>query len=64
VKLRLLLMLLALAGCRDQRPSAPTAEESDQLNEMDDALNGLAANNEEGPEANAAGPSHSANEAD
>jgi hypothetical protein len=58
VKLRLLLMLLALAGCRDQRPSTPTAEESDQLNEMDDALNGLAANNEEGPADRSTGPSN------
>jgi hypothetical protein len=54
----LLLLALALAGCRDQRPPTPTAQESDQLNEMDEALNGLGGN-EEGPEANAAGPSRS-----
>jgi hypothetical protein len=59
VKVWFVFVALALAGCRDQRPPAPTPDEADQLNEMDDALNGLAANNEEGPEANAAGPSHS-----
>jgi len=49
--------VLILAGCRDQRPSAPTAEQSDQLNEADSMLNNLA--NEEGPEANAPSPSNS-----
>jgi hypothetical protein len=59
MRICLLFVALALGGCRDQRPPAPTSQESDQLNEMDDALNGLAADNEEGPEANAAGPSRS-----
>ena len=50
--------LLALGACRDESPPPPTAEESAQLNEMDASLNALAAN-EEGPEANASGPSNS-----
>ena len=51
---------LMLLACRDQAPPPPTEEESAQLNEMDDSLNALA-NNEEGPEANASGPSNSSN---
>jgi len=60
VKLRLLLLAVALAGCRDrqQQPTPPTAEESSQLNEMDDALNGLAANKEEEPADRSTGPSN------
>ena len=34
-----LLMLLALAACRDERPLPPTAEQSDQLNEAEAMLN-------------------------
>ena len=55
-----LALAFALIGCRDQAPPAPTAEESAQLNEMDASLNALA-QNEEGPEANASGPSNSSN---
>ena len=50
--------MLLIAGCRDERPAQPTAEESDQLNDAEDMLNGMA-QNEEGPEANASGPSNS-----
>ena len=50
--------LLLIAGCRDERPAQPTAEQADQLNEAEDMLNGMA-QNEEGPEANASGPSKS-----
>jgi len=50
---------LLLVACHDRRPPAPTAEQSQQLNEADSMLNDLA--NEEGPEANASGPSNSAN---
>ena len=32
-------ILLLLAACADDRPPAPTAEESDQLNEAEDLLN-------------------------
>ena len=49
------LLLLAVA-CRKDEPPTPTAEQSDQLNEAEDMLNGMA-QNEEGPEANAASPS-------
>jgi hypothetical protein len=49
--------LLLLAACRDDRPPAPTAEESAQLNQAEDMLNDMA-ENEEGPEANASGPSN------
>jgi len=48
---------LLLAACHDRRPPAPTAEQSQQLNDADAMLNDLA--NEEGPEANASGPSNS-----
>jgi hypothetical protein len=51
--------LLAVAGCHKQeQPPAPTAEQSDQLNEAEDMLNEMA-QNEEGPEANASSPSNS-----
>ena len=49
--------LLLLAACKDDRPPAPTAEESAQLNQAEDMLNDLA-QNEEGPEANASSPSN------
>jgi hypothetical protein len=41
--------LLFLAACRDQRPPAPTAEQSAQLNDAENLLN-AEANNEKGPE--------------
>ena len=50
-------LLLALAACRKDEPPAPTAEQSGQLNDAESMLN--AAANEEGPEANASGPSNS-----
>ena len=34
-----LAILLLVAGCRDDRPPIPTAEESDQLNEAEELLN-------------------------
>jgi hypothetical protein len=58
MKQLLLCLLLLLGACRDQRPPQPTAAESDQLNDAEDMLNGMA-QNEEGPEANASGPSNS-----
>jgi len=48
---------LLVAGCREQRPPGPTSEQSAQLNEAENMLNASA--NEEGPEANASGPSNS-----
>ncbi len=54
------LALLTLAACRDDRPPAPTPQETDQLNEMDKALNALATN-EEGPADRSASPSNTSN---
>ena len=50
--------LLLVAACHKDRPPAPTAEESDQLNDAEDMLNGMA-QNKEGPEASASSPSNS-----
>jgi hypothetical protein len=55
-KLSLLFGLLFIAGCREDRPPAPTAEESDQLNAAENMLNAEAAN-EKGPEDRSPGPS-------
>jgi len=57
VRLLLLFLPLLAAGCRKDEPPAPTAEQSAQLNDADRMLDNLA--NEEGPEANASGPSNS-----
>jgi len=56
-KVLLPLLLLAASSCRGDRPPAPTAEQSDQLNEADQMLNDLAAN-EEGPADRSTGPSN------
>jgi nitrous oxide reductase accessory protein NosL len=53
----LILSMLALASCHKDEPPAPTPEQSAQLNDADSMLNNL--DNEEGPEANAPGPSNS-----
>ena len=55
-KLCLLIGLVSLAACRDDRPPAPTAEQSDQLNDAENLLNAEAAN-EKGPEDRSPGPS-------
>jgi hypothetical protein len=47
--------LLLLSACRDDRPPAPTPEQSDQLNEAENMLNDAA--NEKGPEDRSPGPS-------
>jgi hypothetical protein len=54
----LLLCALLLTACRDDRPPAPTAKQSAELNEMDSELNAMA-NNAEGPADRSTGPSHS-----
>ena len=48
--------LLFLAACRDDRPPAPTPEQSDQLNDAEAMLNAEAAN-DKGPEDRSPGPS-------
>ncbi len=53
----LLVTVLLVGACRDDRPPAPSAEESSQLNEAEDMLNAMAGN-EEGPEQRP-GPSNS-----
>jgi hypothetical protein len=55
----LLVSVLLLAACREQRPPAPTPEQSQQLNEAENMLDNMAAN-EEGPERSP-GPSNSTN---
>jgi hypothetical protein len=52
-----LALFLALCACRNESPPTPTSEQADQLNEAESMLNTLA-QNEEGPEANASGPSN------
>ena len=55
----LLIGLFFVPACHDrEQPPAPTAQESDQLNETENMLNDMA-QNEEGPEANASSPSNS-----
>jgi hypothetical protein len=51
-------VLLLVVACHKDQPPAPTPEQSQQLNEAEDMLNGMA-QNEEGPEANASSPSNS-----
>ena len=50
--------LMLLAACGEDRPPAPTAEESEQLNEVEELLNREAAQ-EEGPADRSTGPSDS-----
>jgi len=56
----LLALVMLATACREQRPPAPTAEESNQLNDAEAMLNDVGTN-EKGPEANAPGPSNSSN---
>jgi hypothetical protein len=58
VRLVFLSALLLVGACHKDRPAAPTPEQSAQLNDAEDMLNGIA-QNEEGPEANASSPSNS-----
>jgi hypothetical protein len=55
---KVILCVLLLASCRDQRPPAPTAEQAQQLNEAEDLLDNMATN-EEGPADRSTGPSNS-----
>jgi hypothetical protein len=49
-------MPLLLTACHERRPPAPSAEQSEQLNDAEGMLNDMAAN-EEGPADRSAGPS-------
>jgi hypothetical protein len=51
---------MMLCACHKDGPPAPSAEQSAQLNDAEDMLNNMAAN-EEGPEANAPSPSKPSN---
>ena len=51
----LLILLVPIGGCRNDRPPTPTQEQSAQLNEAENMLN--AAANQEALEANADGNS-------
>ncbi|MDQ3077681.1 MAG: hypothetical protein M3Q83_02440 [Pseudomonadota bacterium] len=51
-------LLLLLSACGDDRPAAPTREESARLDEADAMLDDLTAN-EEGPADRSASPSNS-----
>ena len=48
--------LVVIAGCKDERPPAPTVQQSQQLNEAEGLLDNMATN-EEGPEQSP-GPSN------
>jgi len=56
----ILFAVLLLAACKDNRPPQPTAEQSQQLNEAENMLDDLAAN-EEGPADRSASPSNKSN---
>ena len=58
VKKLIVCAALVVASCRDQHPPQPTAEQSAQLNEAEDLLDNMAAN-EEGPADRSTGPSNS-----
>jgi hypothetical protein len=58
VKKLFVCVLLVVSACHDKRPPVPTTEQSNRLNEAESMLNDVAAN-EEGPGANASGPSKS-----
>ena len=57
MRMAMIAAALALSACRKDEPAAPTAEQSEQLNEAEDMLNDLA-QNEEGPEDRSPGPSN------
>jgi hypothetical protein len=50
--------LLLCGACRKDRPPAPTAEQSQQLNDAENMLNAMD-QNEEGPADRSTGPSNS-----
>jgi hypothetical protein len=58
-KKKIFCAFIALAACKESRPPQPTAEQSQQLNEAENMLDDMAAN-EEGPEQSP-GPSNQSN---
>ena len=50
------LALLLSVGCKDQRPPAPTAEQTQELNEAENMLDNMAPK-EKGPADRSTGPS-------
>jgi hypothetical protein len=64
MRIALAFALLCLAACgKEERPPAPSAEQSDRLDEAEAMLNDVATN-EEGPVDRSAGPSNSSDPAD
>jgi hypothetical protein len=60
VKKQIFCAFIALAACKESRPPQPTAEQSQQLNEAENMLDDMAAN-EEGPADRSASPSNRSN---
>ena len=56
-RLRTLMLALFLCACGDNRPPAPTPEETAKLDEAEAMLNDVA-ETQEGPETRAPGPSN------
>jgi hypothetical protein len=56
----IILLGLLVSACNKDEPPAPSAEQTARLDEAEDMLNSMAAN-EEGPEANASDPSTNSN---
>jgi hypothetical protein len=54
----ILLATLMLCACGKEQPAAPTPEQSGQLNDAENMLNGMA-QNEEGPEQRPGPSNHS-----
>jgi hypothetical protein len=48
MKIPLIALAFALAGCGEPRPPAPSAEQNDQLNEAEEMLNEESANDDSG----------------
>jgi hypothetical protein len=58
VRLALPVLFLLAAACRKDEPPAPSAQQSAELNDAEDMLNNMSAN-EEGPADRSTGPSNS-----
>jgi hypothetical protein len=58
MRIVVLTALLLCAACKNERPPAPSAEQSQQLNEAENLLDNMATN-EEGPADRSTGPSNS-----